>query len=686
MKKILQNPSARARLGRSPHDLSRRVTFSSAPGMLLPVLFDFLSPGDAIKINDSIFTRTQPLKTAAFIRCNQYLDYFFVPMEQIDPYFGNSFFGIDDIGNTNDVILDSDSVNNSNYHLPFTRPSIDTAYFRNSIMASSLFAYEFNDSSKTYDVYLSSISGDEYSIPSIFGAFRLMDMLQYGSFWFDHLFDPLKSGSKTITSSAVGVKFNTYLLNCYQKIFYDYYRRSEYTDNNAFAYNIGYAYKGGYREGLTSIGSAALLLPTYQGMFKLRYHPLKRDFFTNIQPTPLYDPKTSVGGYAYDSFTGAEPQLNDISSAVLSSFGINLQDLTNKLGVNTTTSISTSSPADPNSSSGFENNYAQFGPNDIRLQTQSLNTLRFAYAYERMLMITQRGGRHYDSQVQAHFGVKVPKGVSGEVYYLGGHVNRLQIGEVISTAAGSDGSSTSSLGEIAGRGIGVSKKNKTIKFKAPCHGFLMAIQSTVPEVDYRDYGMNRINRWLSINDFPHPEFDHIGMQPLYYWQAFFGFFHDSSNMDANIITGWQYRSSELKLSYDIVHGAFNETLQDWSSSTIFGINKGIYNPDDYTIPSSVNNPPFTPEYCMYCPPTYLDNVFALTFAPPLADKLPSSARFPTGWLVSSADKYSDSLDVTEITECPMSRSILYSRDPFLNYIDFQYYKTSWMSTYSLPNT
>lgn len=512
---------------------------------------------------------------------------------------------------------------------------------------------------------------------------RLMDMLQYGSFWFDHCGDAYSENQQTYQSSATEAWLNTYLLNVYQKIFYDYYRRSDYTPNNAFAYNLGYAYKNkSLNEGIDSSSSSALFLvgENYNGMFKLRYHPLKRDFFTNIQPSPLFDPTSSVAGYASRQGT-LKPALNDVNSAVLSSYGVNVSELSNILGSDYDTTLEYTMPQ-KSLEDDVNNNYSQFGPFDLKSSAVSANSLRFMYAYEKMLMITQRGGRHYDSQVAAHFGVKVPQGVSGEVYYLGGHVSKLSIGEVIATSAGSDGSSTSSLGEIAGRGLGVSKKNKHIKFKAPCHGFLMVIQSTVPEVDYKDYGCNRINRWMSINDFPHPEFDHIGMQPLYYWQANFGFIHNNKNMDANIITGWQYRNSELKLSYDIVHGAFNETLQDWTSASVFGINKSYVTTSPQALLSD-NNPPYLTAYSMYCNPCYLDNVFALSFAPPVINDS-SKTGFPSAFLISSTEKYNDNIDPAAGEDYPTSRSILYSRDPFLNYIDFQYHKSSWMSTYSMP--
>ena len=52
MPSILKTPSHSAKLGRHGHDMSRRLLFTSSFGHLLPVMFDYLSPGDKIRINE----------------------------------------------------------------------------------------------------------------------------------------------------------------------------------------------------------------------------------------------------------------------------------------------------------------------------------------------------------------------------------------------------------------------------------------------------------------------------------------------------------------------------------------------------------------------------------------------------------------------------------------------------------
>lgn len=653
----IKQGAPRPSVGRHPHDLSHRVLYTSAPGMLLPVFFDFLFPGDHIKVNERLFTRTQPVKTAAFCRILQNVDYFFVPIKQIDPYFHSAYFGIQDNDNANDFVLKGSSPASGGY-LPTKVPTMTLSDFKKALfnVYNTLhYSLNVNGSVTTYNFYSDGTNDtDLYGVPSIWNVLRLMDMLNYGSRWVDV--------NTALTSSYVNsannrlVNFNVFAV--YQKIFYDYYRRQDYQNNDVFSYSLGHWYKnGGFtQEILQGLGES---IP--RGLFCLRYHPLKRDYYTNTQPSPLFDPTQSATGYYNTTSQGVfDPGV--INSAVLDSYGIDTTNLSNKIGFAVTNDGVTLQNA---------NNSLNSQPYQVSLAPTLTQNIRFAFAYEKMLMITQRAAKHYDAQVQAHFGFKVPRGVHDEVYFLGGHTNRLPIGQVIATASGSDGESSSSLGEIAGIGVGSSKDSqRDIEFTAPCHGYLMAIQSTVPEVDYIDTGMSRLNAYTRITDFPRPEFDRLGMEPLYYWEAYNAFPHVESTLDSSVIMGWTYRNQAYKLSYDVVHGAFNYTLKDWVAAYTFGT-MVYWNNGAATVPYNILAQ-------LYCPPTILDNLFALSFLPPREDSgdyLLSSIA--TASVIKEEGQPSDTV--------PWSNSILYQRDPFLNSLELVYHKVNFMSPFGMPN-
>ena len=707
MPSILRNPNYRARLGRHGHDLSRRLMFTSSVGQLLPVLNDFLLKGDKVRLNESVFTRTQPLKTPAFVRCTEHVYYFFVPMKQMNAYWEQAYFGIQDIVNTNDIPQKYDG-NGNGASVPlvnaggyFRLPLTDNSCISLKDLLRGLFGV-FNSSSgaitagniqsKYYCVASTAVDGrypvyslgvnednylDQYNIPTLWNAIRLLDLLGYGGRLYSSVdgnqVDVSGGGSEAsdYTKKSLGgifsVKVNLYALAAYQKIFYDFFRLSKFTENSPYAYNFSR-----YNSALTATDGQAILHydlryfnkssdnPTYRyhGLFELHYHPFKKDFFTNIETTPLFDMSgtginTYVDGRNTVSNNELTPSLSDLASQVLSSYGVQRQNITETLTGRSNANVV---------SSGIET-IAQG-------ESPSVQQLRLAYAYDRLLAITQRGGRHIDDQYAAHFGSRPPQGISDEVYYLGSHSSPLKIGEVVATAAGSaDGSNTSVLGELAGRGLGVSSKNKDITFTAPCHGILMAIYSCVPDIEYRDTGIDRKNFYTSINDYPHPEFDNLGMQPLFSVQSNT---HLVGLNSANMIFGWQYRYSELKLAFDRVCGAFNYTLIDWTAATFFG--------EDVSDGTTLNIGDI-----FYCSPNFLNRIMSLNFNPP-TNVIGATESALIGYVRSSHGSVTQDSNYNYLTLADdFFTDVMYSRDPLLHSIDFKYYKTSCLSTYGLPN-
>lgn len=672
MASILKRPSHRAQLSRYGHDLSRRVTFTSSIGQLLPVLTDYLSPGDKVSLNERLFTRTQPLKTCAFVRVNEHVEYFFVPLCHLDPYWNNAFFGINDFGNSNDVNSPIDGTQYAG------KPGVPAAANFASCLASDFMFYLIdhpvgsNTSVKVYDLDSSPNAGvvlqgidyyttfDEYGIPRLYNFFRLASMLGYSeSLTNTNFLNKASQGEAVLAQNNPRV--NLYRFAAYQKIFSDYYRLSDWQSNDVYSYNFGWLNKKDLSDVAKYFQSFysnySLANSQYYQLFKLRYRPLKKDYFTSVLPTPYFDPRTSPNGYA-NGIQNPDYLVNNLQSYILSQYGVQLQQ---------SSSFGNNAPFGSlsNSNISLSSDSSDILMTNQSISTNSYNTIqqhRLMYAFEQMVAITQRAGKHYDDQVLAHFGYKVPQGVSNEVYFLGGHTSKLMIGEVVATAAGASGTgNNSSLGEIAGRGVGSSGNNRNITFTAPCHGLLMAIYSAVPEIDYKAMGIDYQNVLNNINQYPRPEFDNIGMQPLWQFESNLSYL---SYLNSSVYIGWQYRYSAFKLAYDTVHGAFNYTLNDWTMSYTFG-NAGYSS---------------TPIYDFYCSPTLLDNVFSLSFAP-----VNFSESGHSGILLG----YSPDSGTPEGSPATMSttfnNSVVYERDPLLHTLDISYKKTSWMSTYGLPN-
>lgn len=674
-KSILENPQRRAKLRHYGHDLSFRRDFTCSCGQLLPVMWDFINPNEAIRINESVFARTQPLLSAAFARCTLHTYYFFVPIYQLDPYFENAFYGINDFHDsltpigTNPSLLNgqspkgpivSQSIKLSNikramFSVVSPTGAGSTGYYINDVANELLYIFDQGDKPE--------IGVDEFGIPIPYNMVRLLDLIGYGSEWMSQI-----TGDKigTTPNDVVTPSVNVLPLQAYQKIFFDFFRNTQYTSNNPFAYNSGYAMKSssetasgpGWEYDYSKIYTASS--PTginlYNGLFKLRYHPMKKDFFTSIQPTPLFNVADDVQGYNNTPVSGG------LNSYVLSAYGVQLQgpqpSLVGRL-TNMGVLADLTSQGNTISQDYTDVGVVRAGSDGPVMQISTLQQLRLIYAYDKLLQITGRAGKHIDDQTEAHFGVR-PTMDTNEVIYLGGHHTPLRIGEVIATADGTGENSSSTLGQIAGRGLASSGKNRTITYRTKRHGVLMAIFSIVPDIDYKDNGLDIRLLRNSIMQWPRPVFDNLGMQPLYTMQSN----GVSTQLYATSILGWQYRYSEEKLSFDKVNGAFLYTLSGWVPSIVFG-QFGT-----------------TPDSSFYVPPTYLDSIFALSFAPPrLKGTVNGTDEVDHFVLFYNADGSGQNPFLTSHLTCEK----VYERDPFLVCMDFDYKKSSWMSTYSLPN-
>ena len=690
MTSILKTPFHSAKLGRHGHDLSRRLLFTSSVGHLLPVMFDYLSPGDKVRINEQLYTRTAPLTSPAFCRIKEHVEYFFVPMEQINSYFGQAFYGISDL--TSSSLMPGSSLDKNNQLPPSSFGcTIDQLVFQLFIThSSSVSGINFEvdqDGHVFWSSAVSSLSYDMFGIPCLFNFVRLLDMLGYGHNFFNQ--------STTAQGQGNGLRYvNLDAFFVYQKIYYDYYRNSQFEGNNVYSFNYDHPLRDGLD--LDESGCAGNILPGVadytSNVFTLRYRPLKKDFFTNILSSPLYvlNPSADINPNSYNNTVTAS---NDINSYILSAYGVQLQNQ----GI-TDNSLATNDGVSSAGTNGSLNGtVTEFSdPVSGANSFGSVQRLRLAFAYDKMLSITQRAGKHYDDQTLAHFGVKVPQGISGECYFLGGHTSDLNIAEVVATAAGTNKGNTSSLGELAGRGYGASNRNKDIKFTAPCHGYIMAIYSACPELSYSSFGLNRLHTYCSINDFPHPEFDNIGMQPLWLYQinnsSYYNGDGDYTPVNAAKFYGWQYRWSELKMSYDVSSTGFVDTLQNWAVNYLPG-KYSSFGYIDTAVFKRRNN--YIANF--YCSPDLLDNIFALNYSP---------INWWSGDIINATDTVvlsefdlrnfaglaieSTSVDTTFLGQehrpgVLWDDSIVYSRDPLYHSIDFKYYKTSWMSTYGLPS-
>ena len=478
--------------------MSQPFSFTSSCGHLLPIYFDQLNPGEKFRYSVDLFTRTQPLASPAMCDIDEYIDVFFVPLKKISSAADNILFQISDLPSSSLPSISTDVV----------LPLLDLSKVGVDISGGGSNTYL-----GTYGTGITELSNYAVYFESyVAGMIRLFDHLQV---------DPtVLFADQTGIPAPYRPMINPAAFAVYQAIFYDYYRLSNWKNNQVFAYNLDAGYSG---LDLLATGMPWATSFGLRELLQLRYRSWYKDYFTNVFPSPL------------------------ISSTGLFSTGINNLDQINQWLVNASihpilpTGAVDMTGNGTTSTSGEDSSYTV----TRELIRGSAANLRTLFAVDKLLKVTARAGKHYDDQVLAHFGFKVPKGYSNEVVHLGVHHQQIHIGEVISTADTSSGA----LGELAGKGYGKSSNQIVDSFVAPCHGYVMAIYSCVPKIAYIG-GLNKIHAMTKRYDWFIPEIDNLGMQPLFAYEL---------NMLATTPTSraaWQIRYAQMKSKFPRATYAF----------------------------------------------------------------------------------------------------------------------------------
>ena len=514
---------------RSGFDLSNRVCFTSKAGELLPVFWDIVYPGDSFKIKTQLFTRTQPLNTAAYTRIREYLDFYFVPLRLINKNLPTALVQMQD------------------------NPVQATGLSSNKTVTTEIPWVTTNSSS-----YSSKDFSNFFGFNSLTQSAKLLMYLRYGNF--------LPSGISTTKSSSVGLSPSLDLrssdtsstgwtsmhilpLAAYQKVYADFFRFTQWEKNQPYTYNFDW-YSGG--NVLASLTSQDLAEKYYSddNLFTLRYANWPKDMFMGVMPD------SQLGDVSVVDTSGSE-----------GTFPVGLFNMTDGGVRSGLVALSNSSPSagspvemqttGPLSASTKYGVYAQqvagLGSSFSILQ------LRMAEAVQKYREVSQFADQDARSQIMAHFGVSLSPVLSDKCVYLGGSSSNIDLSEVVNTNITGD-----NIAEIAGKGVGTGQGSFSCQFDNE-YGIIIGIYHNVPLLDYVVTGQPQNLLYTNTADLPFPEFDSIGMQTIQ-----FGRFINSKNIGWT--SGVDYRTQtmgylprffDVKTRYDEVLGAFRSTLKNW---------------------------------------------------------------------------------------------------------------------------
>lgn len=569
---------------RNSFDLSHRNMFTAKVGELLPCFVQELNPGDSVKVTSSYFTRTSPLQSNAFTRLRENVQYFFVPYSALWKYFDSQVLNMTKNANGGDIsriassLVDSQKVTTQ---MPCVNYKTLHAYLlkfinRSSIGPDGSFGNEF-------------IAGCYRHAESA----KLLQLLGYGNF--PEQFANFKVNNDKNHLSGLNFKDVTYKnspylsifrLLAYQKICNDHYMYRQWQPYNASLCNVDYLTPNS--SSLLNIDDALLSIPDDTlkadklNLLDMRFSNLPLDYFSGVLPTSQFGSESVVNlnlGHASGSasLSGSTKGDKHVASTYGSLYNVDETPLGN------TSLGSISSDILGHTVKDGKGVYVEYNHVHDFSGSASINTslsgelsiiaLRNALAAQKYKEIQLANDVDFQSQVEAHFGIK-PNDKDENSLFIGGSSSMININEQINQNLSGDNKATYGA---APQGNG----SASIKFTAKTFGVVIGIYRCTPVLDFAHIGIDRTLFKTDACDFVIPELDSIGMQQTFRCEVAapspcndeFKAFKtvDGSAPDMSETYGYAPRYSEYKTSYDRYNGAFCHSLKSWVTGLNFSV-------------------------------------------------------------------------------------------------------------------
>lgn len=497
-KKLNSMPDYQARMPKQPHDVSQSFTFTSSTGMLLPVYFDMLHTGDELHFDVNAFTRLNPLNAPTLGEIDLHFDYFFVPLSVMYTPATSMFYQTDDL--------------------------ISSAIDRENLVKERFPLFNIDESLlelKTLGVNSNQIayydgSSPIYMLNSAFdcagkAALRLLDLLEYSYY---PLFDSQATNCNPHTTPWFLLAYHA----CYQL----YFRNDDRERKRYNSFNID-----SYFDSANPFNATWLL--------GLHYASAYKDYFNSIKVSPIGSSMSMLNGSSsWDLLSKVNSYLFNNASYLRA----------NEAGVNTSV-----------------DKFATTINDDFGNYVNTAN-IRQLFMVDKLLRVTGRASKDYESQFLAHFGIKIPHDDLHNITHIGHDMVSLKPFPVVSSADTATENGGAALGDVGGQGY-VSLDGKKRNFKAPFHGVFMVIFHAQPKFRYYP-GISKLHDLSDPMKFWQPEYDRKGMQPLFVYE----FYKEDDSLETARV-GWQFAYEHFKRKFDKVSLAFRNPYSSGGSTNMY---------------------------------------------------------------------------------------------------------------------
>lgn len=582
---LFSNKNIKNNVSRNGFDLSKRVLFTAKVGELLPIYHKRVMPGDKFRIDLNSFTRTQPVNTAAYTRIKEYYDFFYIPYRLL---WRNAPASLTQMSNTaNTVALSPTSSLDANQNVPY----FDASAFNS--MTQQLVAGIIE---KPGDLF-NQFGFSRYDL-----TFKLLSYLGYINYNYPQL-DPQHA-------PRVYKDVCAFPLLAYQKIYYDFFRNTQWEHNRPECYNVDYLTNSTDLFTLISqnVGPDNPIWNT-SNMFDLRYCNYQKDLFFGALPNTQFGSESVVNINGINSLTGSA-QINARSIIAPVTYA-NGQNVTASRPSNTDqypggdfvsndgTSLYGLGGSAPTAGNLMATNTSAIPVNISGISSQfsaelSILALRRATALQKYKEISQLGNTTYRAQIKKHFDVDIPESLGSMCTYIGGFQNAIAINEVVNQNL--DTANSSAL--IRGKGTSIQMDNQPIDYDVNEHGIIMCVYHAIPLMDYNLSGQSRDITSVDVSDYAIPEFDRLGLEPADIREMFDIGLATPAN---GSIYGYLPRYYSYKTDIDNILGAFCTTLPAWTAPYTYA------NIAEYFKPNTPANASFYNAFKVN--PSVLDNIF-----------------------------------------------------------------------------